>query len=74
METECLEHTVDLVQNIQQATTTINDQEEKIKTLQTKLLTAKQESDQLIDKKDKKENELKVNIPSITITGNIPIS
>lgn len=68
------EHTVDLVQNIQQATTTINDQEEKIKTLQTKLLTAKQESDQLIDKKDKKENELKVNIPSITITGNIPIS
>lgn len=71
METE---HTVDLVQNIQQATTTINDQEEKIKTLQTKLLTAKQESDQLIDKKDKKENELKVNIPSITITGNIPIS
>lgn len=68
METE---HTVDLVQNIQQATTTINDQEEKIKTLQTKLLTAKQESDQLIDKK---ENELKVKIPSITITGNIPIS
>lgn len=71
METE---HTVDLVQKLQQATTKINDQEEKIKTLHTKLLTAKQESDQLIDKKDKKENELKVNIPSITITGNIPIS
>lgn len=68
METECLEHTVDL---IQQATTKLNDQEEEIKTLQTKLLTAKQESDQLIDKK---ENELKVKIPSITITGNIPIS
>lgn len=68
METECLEHTVDLVQ---QATTKLNDQEEEIKTLQTKLLTAKQESDQLIDKK---ENELKVKIPSITITGNIPIS
>lgn len=68
METECLEHTVDLVQ---QATTKLNDQEEEIKTLQTKLSTAKQESDQLIDKK---ENELKVKIPSITITGNIPIS
>lgn len=68
METE---HTVDLVQKLQQATTKINDQDEKIKTLQTKLLTAKQESDQLIDKK---ENELKVKIPSITITGNIPIS
>lgn len=68
METE---HTVDLVQKLQQATTKINDQEEKIKTLHTKLLTAKQESDQLIDKK---ENELKVKIPSITITGNIPIS
>lgn len=68
METE---HTVDLVQKLQQATTKINDQEEKTKTLQTKLLTAKQESDQLIDKK---ENELKVKIPSITITGNIPIS
>lgn len=68
METE---HTVDLVQKLQQATTKINDQEEKIKTLQTKLLTAKQEPDQLIDKK---ENELKVKIPSITITGNIPIS
>lgn len=66
METECLEHTVDL---IQQATTKLNDQEEEIKTLQTKLSTAKQESDQLMDKK---ENELKVNIPSIMITGNIP--
>lgn len=68
METE---HTVDLVQKLQQATTKINDQEEKTKTLQAKLLTTKQESDQLMDKK---ENELKVNIPSITITGNIPIS
>lgn len=66
METECLEHTVDL---IQQATTKLNDQEEEIKTLQTKLSTAKQESDQLMDKK---ENELKVNIPSIMITENIP--
>lgn len=66
METECLEHTVDL---IQQATTKLNDQEEEIKTLQTKLSTAKQESDQLMNKK---ENELKVNIPSILITGNIP--
>lgn len=61
-----MEHTVDLVQ---QATTKLNDQEEEIKTLQTKLSTAKQESDQLMDKK---ENELKVNIPSIMITGNIP--
>lgn len=69
METECLEHTVDLVHKLQQATTKLNDQEEEIKTLQTKLSTAKHESDQLMDKK---ENELKVNIPSIMITGNIP--
>lgn len=69
METECLEHTVDLVHKLQQATTKLNDQEEEIKTLQTKLSTAKQESDKLMDKK---ENELKVNIPSIMITGNIP--
>nr|XP_034310091.1 heat shock 70 kDa protein 12A-like isoform X2 [Crassostrea gigas] len=59
VETECLEHTVDLVHKLQQATTKLNDQEEEIKTLQTKLSTAKQESDQLMDKK---ENELKAKL------------
>lgn len=73
METECSEHIMNLVEKLKQAATKINNQEEEIKKLQTKLLTAKQESDHLMDKK---ENELKVNFPSIilVITGNIPIS
>lgn len=64
---------MNLVEKLKQAATKINNQEEEIKKLQTKLLTAKQESDHLMDKK---ENELKVNFPSIilVITGNIPIS
>lgn len=73
METECSEHIMNLVEKLKQAATKINNQEEEIKKLQTKLLTAKQESDHLMDKK---KNELKVNFPSIilVITGNIPIS
>lgn len=73
METGCSEHIMNLVEKLKQAATKINNQEEEIKKLQTKLLTAKQESDHLMDKK---ENELKVNFPSIilVITGNIPIS
>lgn len=70
METEVLEHTMNLVEKFQQATTKIKNQEEEITQLEINLLTAKQKSDQLMDEK---ENKLKVNILSIIITENIPI-
>lgn len=70
METECAEQTKNVKEELQQANTKIKKQEEEIKKLQTKLLKATQESEQLMNKK---ENELKVNILSIIITGKIPI-
>lgn len=59
MKRECLKKDMNIIGKLKQADEKIHEQEEEIKTLQTKLSNAKTESDHLLINK---ENEFKVMI------------